>query len=317
MKKYFPLFLLLMFLLPIQASAELDIHFLDVGHGDSTIIICNGAAMLIDGGDSGESDKIFTAIRDLGIKKLQCVIATHPQSDHIGGLPAAFHAAEVGTLYTPVTAYDSERFRTLMDKATEMSVPIVVPEPGDYFTLGSCVVTFIAPITKYKDPNDMSIIVRVDYHDQRFLFCGDAGEAVEKALLKSGADLDADVIKIAHHGSDSATTPAFIAAVSPRYAVISCSARYDNPDADVLETILSARCDLLRTDANGDIVLRSDGKSITIETEAHLVGNINSEIYHRHTCNSVSRMSEKNKDIIYTKDQAEREGYRPCKNCSP
>lgn len=311
------LLLIAIFLLPLTALADLEIHFLDVGHGDSAIIICNGAAMLIDGGDSGESDRLYTALRDLGVTELQCVIATHPQADHVGGLPAAFHAAEVGTLYTPVTSYDNERFQTLIDKAAEMSVPVVVPEPGDYFTLGSSVVTFLAPLREYRDPNDMSIIVRVDYHDQRFLFCGDAGKSAEKDLLKSGADLDADVIKIAHHGSDSATTPDFIQAVSPRYAVISCSARYDNPDADVLATILAAGCDLLRTDDNGDITLRSDGESITIETEVYYVGNVNSEIYHRHTCTSVSRMSEKNKTTIYTVDQAEYEGYRPCKNCSP
>lgn len=312
------LIFLLLFLLPLPVLADLEAHFLDVGHGDCIIIVCDGEAMIIDGGQSGESDRIFTAIRNLGITDLKYAVATHPQSDHVGGLPAAFHAATVHALYTPVTEYDSERFHTLMDKAAEMSVPVIVPAAGDTLPLGDAKITVIAPIKQYKDANDMSIVLRIDYGNHSFLLCGDAGEAVEKALIKAGADLDVDVLKVAHHGSDSATTPEFVNAVSPRYAVISCSARYDNPDEEVLASLYAFQlCDVLRTDINGDVVIATDGEKFTVTTEYYYVGNRNSEVFHRMTCNSVDKMKQSNKVTFYTPGQAEYENYRPCKNCSP
>lgn len=316
MKKLLLFFALLLF--PLSALADLEAHFLDVGHGDCTIIVCDGEAMIIDGGQSGESDRVFAAIRNLGIENLKCAIATHPQSDHVGGLPAAFHAATVQSLYAPVTEYDSDRFQTLIDKANEMSVPVIVPTAGDTFHIGGATVTVIAPIKQYKDPNDMSIVLRIDYGNHSFLFCGDAGESVEKALIKAGTNLDADVLKVAHHGSDSATTTDFVNAVSPQYAVISCSSRYDNPDEEVLNALYTVPfCSVLRTDINGDVVITTDGNKLTVTTEYYYVGNVRSEVFHRMTCNSVKKMNNGNKITLYTPGQAEHENYRPCKNCSP
>lgn len=312
------LLFLAILLFPITAFADLEAHFLDVGHGDCCIIVCDGEAMIIDGGESSYSDLVFTAIRNLGITDLKYAVATHPQSDHVGGLPAAFHAATVHALYTPVTEYDSERFQILLDKAEEMSVPVIVPAAGDTLPLGGAKITVIAPIKQYKDANDMSIVLRIDYDETSFLLCGDAGEAVEKALLKAGTDLNVDVLKVAHHGSNSATTAAFAKAVTPRYAVISCSARYDNPDDEVLASLYALQlCDVLRTDINGDVVISSDGEQLTVTTEYHYIGNANSDVFHRKTCNSVDRMKESNKVTLYTPGQAEYKNYRPCKNCSP
>ena len=144
--------LILAFLLPLTAFADLEARFIDVGHGDCTIIICDGEAMIIDGGESGESDRVFTAIHDLSITELKYAVATHPQSDHVGGLPAAFHAANVRALYSPVTEYDNERFRTLMDKAKEMAVPVFVPVAGDVLTLGNATVTVLAPVKNIRIP---------------------------------------------------------------------------------------------------------------------------------------------------------------------
>lgn len=316
MKKLLLFLALLLF--PLHALADLEAHFLDVGHGDCIIITCDGDAMIIDGGQSSESDHVFTAIRTMGITDLKYAVATHPQSDHIGGLPAAFHAATVQSLYAPVTEYDSDRFQTLIDKANEMSVPVIVPTAGDTFPLGGATVTVIAPIKQYKDPNDMSIVLRIDYGNHSFLFCGDAGESVEKALIKAGANLDTDVLKVAHHGSNSATTTDFVNAVSPRYAVISCSARYDNPDDEVLNALYTVPfCDVLRTDINGDVVITTDGEHLTVTAEYYYIGNARSEVFHRMTCNSVEKMSNGNKVTLYTPGQAEHENYRPCKNCSP
>lgn len=302
----------------MTARADLEAHFLNVGHGDCAIIICDGEAMIIDGGQSGESDRVYTAIRSLGITDLKYAIATHPQADHVGGLPAAFHAATVHALYTPVTEYDSDRFQVLLDKAEEMAVPVIVPAAGDTFSLGGATITIISPIKLYKDANDMSIVLRIDYGQRSFLFCGDAGTAVENALLKAGSHLNVDVLKVAHHGSRSATSPEFAQAVYPEFAVISCSARYDNPDDEVLTALhrLSG-CNVLRTDTNGDIAIRTDGEQITCTAEYQYVGNLKTKVYHRMTCNSVAKMKKDNEVVFFTREQAEYEKYRPCKNCSP
>lgn len=308
---------LLLFLLPAVAFADLEVRFLDVGHGDSAIILCDGEAMIIDGGDKQNSDKVFSALTALGITELKYAVATHPQEDHVGGLASIFHAAAVRALYTPVTEYTNDRFEMLMDKATINAVPVTVPSPGDTLALGGATVTILAPVQKYEDPNDMSIVLRVDYGANSFIFCADAGTAVEKALMSAGANLDADVIKIAHHGSKSASSEAFLSAVSPRYAVISCSSRYDNPDDEVRAAVSAVNATMLRTDVNGDIVIASDGENLTVTTEVYFVGNAKSDVYHRMTCSSVAKMKEANKVTLYTPEQAEKQNYKPCKNCNP
>lgn len=308
---------MLLLLLPWTAQAELEAHFLDVGHGDCTILLCDGEAMIIDGGPVSSSDLIFTYLRELGVSELKYAVATHPNTDHVGGLPAAFHAAGVLSLYTPVTAYDGNRFQVLMDKAEEMGVPVIVPEAGDVLTLGSAQLTVLSPLRDYADVNDMSIVLRVAYGSHAFLLCGDAGKAVENRLLKSGANLSADVIRISHHGSDTASTAPFLQAVGASWAVISCSERYENPDDVIMERLLSLRSVPLCTDYVGDVVISSDGTTLTLETEKYYVGNVNSDVFHRMTCASVGKMAQKNKHIVYSCEQAEYEGFRACKNCSP
>ena len=307
--------LLAVLLLPIFALADMEAHFLDVGHGDCTILISNGEAAIIDGGPVSASDMVFTYLRDLGVTEIKYAFATHPQTDHVGGLPAAFHAATVKALYTPVTEYDNERFTVLMEKAAEMSVPIIVPAVGDQFSLGDAVITVISPSKAYTDPNDLSLVLRIKSQTMTLLICGDAGAKVEKDLLDNGADLTADVIRISHHGSDTATTPEFISAVSPRYAVISCSERYENPDPDIMKLLLESGITVLCTDYIGTIV--HDVDALEIQCERWYVGNAKSDVFHRHTCASVGKMNEGNKVTLYSTEEAANKDFRPCKNCSP
>lgn len=308
---------ILLLLLPWTGLAELEAHFLDVGHGDCTILVCDGEAMIIDGGPVSSSDLVFTYLRNQGITELKYAVATHPNTDHVGGLPAAFHAAEVRALYTPVTEYDGNRFQVLMDKAAEMNVHVIVPAAGDRLTLGAAEITVFSPLREYADVNDMSIVLRLTYGGHTFLLCGDAGKAVENRLLKSGAELAADVIRISHHGSDTASTAPFLEAVDASWAVISCSERYENPDMVIMERLLGLDATPLCTDYVGDVIIRSDGTALTVQTEKHYVANVRTAVFHRMTCASVDKMSPKNKRIVYSCEQAEYEGFRPCKNCSP
>ena len=306
-------------LLPTLAFADLEAHFLDVGHGDCTIITCDDEAMIIDGGIPSCSQQVFNYIKSLGISDLKYAVATHPDADHIGGLPAAFHAANVQTLLSPVEQHEDNRFSTLLETAQEKSVPLVIPKAGEIFNLGNAQITVLSPVIQFADTNDLSLVLRLDYRENSFLFTGDASIAVERDLIARKADIDADVLKVSHHGSSSGTSSDFVAAVSPEYAVISCA---NMPSIEVLYALAETRA--LITEQKGNVIIQSDGTTLTAKCEKtsspqtdQLVGNANSKVVHLSICDSVANMSEKNKRYFDTIDQAESKGYRPCKNCSP
>ena len=306
-------------LLPTLAFADLEAHFLDVGHGDCIIITCDGEAMIIDGGIPSCSQQIYNYIKSLGISELKYAVATHPDADHIGGLPAAFHAANVQTLLSPVDQHEDNRFSTLLETAQEKTVPLVIPKAGEIFSLGNAQITVISPVIQFADTNDLSLVLRLDYGENSFLFTGDASTAVERDLIARKADIDTDVLKVSHHGSNSGTSSDFVAAVSPEYAVISCA---NMPSIEVLYALAETRA--LITEQKGNVIIQSDGTTLTAKCEKtsspqtdQLVGNANSKVVHLSICDSVANMSEKNKRYFDTIDQAESKGYRPCKNCSP
>lgn len=313
--------LLLVFLLfPLFACAELEVHFVDVGHGDCTILISNGEVAIIDGGPVSASETVYNYIRYLGIKDIKYVFATHPQTDHVGGLPSAFHAATVHALYSPVATSDNARFNILLDKATEFSVPLIVPHVGDTLPLGDATITILSPSISYNNANDMSLVLRVTSDDMTVLLCGDATHKVEEDLLESGVDLSADVLRVGHHGSNTSTTDAFLTAVSPRYAVISSADRYGDQQTEMMVRLISQRITVLCTDYLGTFAL--NGNVLVSTKTAHtdpypLVGNKNSRVYHYGTCESVSDMKEENKILFMTIEDAVEKGYKPCKRCLP
>lgn len=325
MNTFLSLFAMLCLLLsfPCAASADLEAHFLDVGHGDCTIITCDGESMIIDGGNSGCSELVFNYLTNHGITELKYAVATHPDSDHVGGLPAAFHAANVQTLFSPVKDSSEKRFGTLIKTAKQKSVPLIVPDAGATYSLGDAKITILSPVIMFADTNDISIVLRIDYGSTSFLFTGDASTAVEKDLIARSANLDADVLKVSHHGSSTATSSAFVSAVSPEVAVISCAHDTDYPSWDVLYAL--ADTSVLITAQKGTIILRADADGLKISADSQqatkpdssYVGNKNSMIFHYSTCESVSKMKEKNKVFFSEKEQAEKSGYRPCNICDP
>jgi competence protein ComEC len=193
---------------PVQSDAEasgLTVYFIDVGQADSILVTCDGAAMLIDGGNAEDSDLVYAFLESHGIERLDYLVATHAHEDHIGGLPGALNYAEVGTALCPVTEYDSRVFDNFVKYLGEQGVSITVPEPGDTFELGGADATVVGPIKQSDDPNATSIVIRLDYGDTSFLFAGDAERAEEQDILDAGYNLSTDVLKVGHHGSESAT----------------------------------------------------------------------------------------------------------------
>ena len=249
-------------------GGSFTVQYLDVGQGDSELIQCDGHYMLIDGGTSKYSDKIYATLKAQDITALDYIVNTHPHEDHVGGLSGALQFATVKTALSPVKSYDGEGFKDFVKYLKKQGVSITVPSPGDTFTLGSASVTVLGPIEDSDDPNDLSIVLRVVYGDTSFLFVGDAQTSEENDILASGRTVKSDVLKVGHHGSETSTGADFLAAVAPKYAVIEVgdSNSYNHPNQGTLDRLKAAGVTLFRTDLQGTITCTSDGKALTFQT---------------------------------------------------
>lgn len=251
-----------------EEGSSFSVHFIDVGQADAALVECDGHFMLVDGGNRGDSDVIYTVLKKAGADKLDMVVASHAHEDHIGGLPGAFSYATAELTLCPVTDYDSDIFRTFKEYAEEKGGGLTVPEAGDMYDLGSAEVEILG-LNAGEDTNNTSIVLMIRYGETSFLFTGDAEREAEQALLDSGAELKADVLKVGHHGSDTSTSYPFLREVMPEYAVISVGEgnSYEHPEEGPLSRLRDAGCKILRSDLNGDIIISSDGKKLSITTD--------------------------------------------------
>lgn len=328
---------------PISTPAEgstFQIQFIDVGQADAALISCDDHYMLIDGGNREDSSRIYSVLQKNSIDHLDIVVGSHAHEDHIGGLPGAYQAVSVDLTLSPVTEYDSKVFKTFKSKAEEQGSGLIVPSIGSTYTLGAAVVQILG-LNGGEDANDTSIILKVTYGDTSFLFTGDAEYDAEHAVLDSGADLSATVLKVGHHGSDTSTCYPFLRAVSPQYAVISVGAgnSYGHPDDGTLSKLRDAGVEVFRTDLQGDIFCTSDGKTVYFETQKQAneeqvnptvadgsgqesvdqsgtyIGNVNTLKFHRTSCSSLPK--ESNRIYFDNRSAAVDAGYEPCKRFNP
>ena len=252
---------------PLQTGGEeLRVLFIDVGQADSALLTCCDESLLIDGGNVDDSSTVYTVLKKNGVTHLDYVVCTHAHEDHVGGLSGALEACTAGTVYCPVTDYDSKAFRNFSDRVAEQNCELTVPKAGETFALGGAEVEFLACDPEAEDTNNTSIILRVSYGATSFLFMADAETPVEQALLDAGTDLSATVLKVGHHGSSTSTSYRFLNEVMPRYAVISVGKdnSYGHPHEKILSRLEDADARILRTDELGDILFVSDGKTVSL-----------------------------------------------------
>ena len=272
MKKMIALLLLGLFL-PVAAFADLQVHFLDVGQGDCTIILCDGETMVIDGGPASTAQFVYSYVRNtLNLQHIDYVISTHPHLDHVYGLSSVLNAAPVDLLLTPVMKWDSKAFDSMLEYAKAQGTPISVPQDGDTLQLGGATITILhcwPEAIDYGRTNDSSIVTRIDYGKTSFIITGDAEDWSEYMMIDSGYDLKADVLRVSHHGSSTGSTAQFLKAVQPEYAVISVGKDngYGHPHAEVLERLNEIGAKVLRTDELGTIVFQSDGESLIVNSD--------------------------------------------------
>ena len=339
----------------IPENSTFEIHFIDVGQADAALVLCDGKAMLIDGGNAEDSSLLYTYLKNHGISHLDYVIGTHAHEDHIGGIAGALNYATVDVAYCPVTSYDTKAFGNFVKALEKHEVSITVPSVGDSFDLGSASCSVLAVNTDSSDPNNTSIVLRIVYGDTSFLFTGDAEREVEQAILKRGTNINSTVLKVGHHGSESSSSYVWLREIMPQYAVISVGKdnSYGHPTEDVLSRLRDAEITTFRTDIQGDIICVSDGKSVTFTVERNAdadtladagagsgqtneptvtvpnetgsgnqgtdyVGNKNTKKFHYDWCSSVDKMKESNKYYYTgTREEMIAKGYEPCGNCHP
>ena len=249
---------------------QLTVHFIDVGEADAALIISQGQSMLIDGGNVGDSSRIYSYLSQHQINHLNYIIGTHAHEDHIGGLSGALVEASADRVFAPTTESDDKFYQNFKEKVAAQGLQIINPKSGDELNLGGCTVMLLTPEdADGNNINNTSIIVKLTYGKTSFLFMGDAEIEEETDILNQGYDISADVLKVGHHGSATSSSYALLNEVMPSYAVISVGKnnRYGHPDETVLSRLNDLGTTVYRTDYCGDIIAISDGKSIFFNTK--------------------------------------------------
>ena len=268
-KYYFLLsFLLSLFLIPSPVTAELRAHFIDVGQGDAILIQCDGNTMLVDAGPleaGGFVNKYLT--ENLGVTDLDYVVATHSHDDHLFGMPGALKGLRVGKVYSspfiPLTWW----FSDILPGLANQDLVVLNPQEGEMFSLGEAEVQFVNAPTTSDNENDHSVACRIVYGKTALLLTADLEGEAEISMLDAGICLEADVLKVAHHGGNTSTCDAFLDAVNPCYAVISVGAGnpHGHPHQVVLDRLQARNIMVYRTDEFGTVVAVSDGNDWMFE----------------------------------------------------
>ena len=248
--------------------APFAFHVLDVGKADSLLLECAGEAMLVDGGTPDQGAGVVQYLKRRGICSLRYVVNTHPDADHIGGLPEVLRAFPVKTYLSPEQSADTEEYRQTQQALQECAIPVQHPQAGSVFFLGDAEIQIVAPLSIAEDTNNNSLVQRIVYGDTAFLLMGDAELEEEASILASGVQLQANVLKVGHHGSDTSTGKALLDAVQPEYAAISTA--WDTsrlPRESVLRRLQSIGASSFRTDVCGTLLFLSDGKAVWAMTE--------------------------------------------------
>ncbi len=254
---------------------ETQVHFIDVGQGDATLISQGGSYALIDAGLADSTEDLLAYLDSLGIERIELLVMTHPHADHIGAMDEVIATYEIGTVILPDFTLCEEyptstSFLRVIEALEASSAAIETAVVGASYALGEGTLEIISVGVPTDNLNDISVCTLFTAGDFTLLNTGDAEEAVEEALLASGQDLGAIVFQAGHHGSSTSNTLAFLQAVQPELVVISCALDndYGHPHSSVLDTYDAVGAEYYRTDLNGNVVIcytAADGITVICE----------------------------------------------------
>ncbi len=265
----------------VTESGTLVVNFFDVGQGDSEFIqLPNGETMLIDAGETDKGSTVVSNLEALGISEITYLIATHPHSDHIGGLPDVIDEFDIGTVYMPNATASSYVYDDLLTAIEDEGCDVIEAKDGvSVINDDNMSAYFIAPFgEEYSNLNNYSAVLKLIYGDVSFLFMGDAEEEIEKEITD---DVSADVIKVGHHGSSTSSSSDFVSRVGAKYAVfeVGIGNSYGHPTEKALSNWQSVGATILRTDLNSNIIISTNGVDINVLTDVDYLALDESQIF--------------------------------------
>ena len=282
---YFKKFLILLFIIFIALvvkyygdysfSSDVEVNgkfiasFIDVGQGDSIFLeFPNGKNMLIDAGENYESETVQSFINSKGYFSLDYVVGTHPHTDHIGGLESIIRRYEIGEIYLPKVVHTSKTYENLLTTINELGYKVNSAISGmEIINEKGLEVKILSPKnSNYSELNNYSVVIKIVFGNTSFLFMGDAETVVEDEILD---EVNADVVKVGHHGSDTSSSRDFVESVGAKYAVIMSGVdnQYDLPSDEVVSRWENSGAKVYNTSVNGNIVMVSDGNNISVEVQ--------------------------------------------------
>lgn len=337
------------------SGSFLSVEVLDVGQGLCVVVTTESGTMLYDGGPKTASSKVVSYLKSTGVQKLDYVIASHYDEDHLNGLIGAIHAFDIGTVIAPDYVSDTNVYTSFHRALEEKGLTVTYAQAGVSYILGSAVIQIMMPLMPtYQDENDRSVVVKVTSAGRSILLTGDCTTIGEGDMLLAQEDIDSDILVLGHHGSASSTSQAFLDAVSPSIAIVSCGVdnTYGHPNQGVMDRLAAAGILLYRTDLQGDLHFHTQngsewtgsvypttdysGRSVpTDEIPAgqrtsdeapapqstggmSYVLNWNSMKFHYPDCSSVADIKPYNREAV----NMDREtiigmGFDACKRCNP
>lgn len=251
----------------LKTNSNLEVYYFDVGQADSILIRENDNNILIDAGNNEDGEKLVNYLKnDLNIEKFNMVVGTHPHEDHIGGLDNVIDSFDIDTILMPNATSTSKTFENVLDSIEKKDYKITVPKINEEFNYNNINIKVLYTGTDEKDLNNTSIVLKLTYQNNKFLFMGDATSKEEKKLLNE--DIKSDVLKIGHHGSEYSTTKNFLDKVNPQYAIIEVGKNntYKHPKEITLDKLNKKNIKIYRTDIDGTIKVVSDGNNLKFET---------------------------------------------------
>lgn len=256
-----------------DVKGKLEMHTIDVGQGDSILLLQDDKVMLIDCGPRAQGKKVVEYLKNIGIEKIDILIGTHPHEDHMGGMSEVINSFEIGVLYT--SDFDDEDITTVyymkfLEAVESKNVKWETKKAKDKFNFGEADVTVLAPSKdKYDNTNNYSLALMVSFGETDIMLTGDAEKLIEDEILELDYDIECEILKAGHHGSDTSNTNNFLKKVNPSYVIISAGLEnlYNHPAKSVMKRFKSMGTEVYRTDEVGDIVMITNGKNIQFDKE--------------------------------------------------
>ena len=334
MKKLFSIFLLMILITgcsttstpnkEVSNNIKSQVTYINVGQGDSTLIQNNNQTVLIDAGHGdGYENASLNYLKEHSNNTLDALILTHCDADHINDAKNIIYQLNVKKIYMSSRTSSSYTYMKLLNTIKEKKKKITVPKVGDTFQVGVGSIEFIGVGEGAQNNNDSSLCMRYDDGYHRFVFTGDAAESMEKKLNK----VQCDVFQAGHHGSAYSNSDNLLSRMKASYVVVSCGKdnMYGHPHKEALQRFSRYNMVVYRTDELGTIrcvskknKLTFNGKEeITTTQTTQYIGSKNTKKYHREDCQYVKTISDKNKVYFSSSQEAQNEGYIPCKACNP